>query len=95
MLTKLSRHGGLALDEWLMDRPDDQMLAFLLELMEARYGEAPTLFATQYKESDWHERLGGGVHADAIMDRIVHNAIFLNSGQRNMRESMPPASVAP
>ena len=33
-----------------------------------RYGESPTLFATQDKREDWHERLGGGVHADASGD---------------------------
>ena len=53
------------IDEWLLDKPDGDTLAFLLELTELRYGESPTLFATQYKREDWHERLGGGVHADA------------------------------
>ena len=77
------------IDEWLLDKPDGDTLAFLLELTELRYGESPTLFATQYKREDWHERLGGGVHADAIMDRIVHNAVFLDTGGYNMRERMP------
>ena len=35
---------------------------------------------------DWHQRLGGGVHADAIMDRIVHNTIWIDTGNHNMRE---------
>ena len=38
--------------------------------MELRYGTASTVFCTQLKKKDWHPRLGGGVHADAIMDRI-------------------------
>jgi hypothetical protein len=29
--------------------------------------------APNRRRKDWHQRLGGGVHADAIMDRIVHN----------------------
>ena len=37
---------------------------------------------------DWHARLRGGVHADAIMDRIVHNAIWLDSGEVNMRAKL-------
>ena len=45
-----------------------------------------TVFATQYAKKDWHARLGGGVHADAIMDRIVHDAWWINTGDINMRE---------
>ena len=32
-----------------------------------------------------NQRLGSGVHADAIMDRIVHTAIWVESGGHNMR----------
>lgn len=46
----------------------------------------PQFFCTQYKKDDWFDRLGGGVHADAILDRIVHNAIFVETGSMNMRE---------
>lgn len=38
------------------------------------------------KKEDWFDRLGGGVHADTILDRIVHNAIFVETGSMNMRE---------
>lgn len=89
LVRRLAKYRVLAIDEWLLDKPDGDTLAFLLELTELRYGESPTLFGTQYKREDWHERLGGGVHADAIMDRIVHNAVFLDSGEYNMRERMP------
>ena len=44
------------------------------------------MFCTQYPKKDWHQRLGGGVHADAIMDRIVHNTIWIETGNTNMRE---------
>lgn len=63
-------------DEWLLDRPDTEFKSMLLELMELRYGTASTVFCAQFKKKDWHPRLGGGVHADAIMDRIVHNAVW-------------------
>lgn len=54
--------------------------------MELRYGTASTVFCTQFKKKDWHPRLGGGVHADAIMDRIVHNAVWVDMGEANMRQ---------
>ena len=58
----------------------------LLELMELRYGTASTVFCAQLKKKDWQSRLGGGVHADAIMDRIVHNAVWVDMGEANMRQ---------
>lgn len=54
--------------------------------MERRYDSNSTIFCTQFKKKDWHARLGGGVHADAIMDRIVHGAAWLETGEVNMRE---------
>ena len=35
---------------------------------------------------EWHRRMGGGAHAESIMDRIVHNAIRIQMGDVNMRE---------
>ena len=58
-----------------------------LEPMELRHGSASTIFCAQFKKSDWHARLGC-VHADAIMDRIVHNAVRLYMGKENMRKKM-------
>ena len=47
---------------------------------------ASTVFCTQYAQKDWHQRLGSAVHADAIMDRIVHNTLWIETGTFNMRE---------
>ena len=43
-------------------------------------------FIIDIKNSPIRNRLGGGVHADAIMDRIIHNSITINAGDVNMRE---------
>lgn len=58
----------------------------LLELLERRYDATSTVFCTQYPQKDWHQRLGSGIHADAIMDRIIHNTIWMETGTFNMRE---------
>lgn len=43
--------------------------------------------STQFKIESWqHARLGGRVHADAIMDRIIHNSITINAGDINIQE---------
>ena len=85
-LKKYAAFTLLVIDEWLLDRPDDAMRSMLLVLLERRYDAGSTIFCTQYAKKDWHQRLGSGVHADAIMDRIVHNAIWVDTGNHNMRE---------
>ena len=86
LLTKYSRYRLLLLDEWLLNDYSDQELHFLFELIERRYDAASTIFCTQYKLEDWHGRLGGGVLADSIMDRIIHKSHQFYSGNINMRE---------
>lgn len=81
-----NKQGLLIIDEWLMDDISEEEQHFSFELIERRHDEASTIFCTQYKKEDWHSRLGGGVHADAILDRIVHNAIFVETGSMNMRK---------
>jgi DNA replication protein DnaC len=85
-LRKYASFTLLVIDEWLLDRPSEAMRSMLLELMELRYDSVSTVFCTQYQQKDWHQRLGSGVHADAIMDRIVHNTIWIETGTYNMRE---------
>ncbi len=86
LLKKYSSYGVLILDEWLLEDISDEEQHFLFELIERRHDQASTIFCTQYMQIDWHSRLGGGVHADAIMDRIIHNAIWVEAGRLNMRE---------
>lgn len=80
----------LVLNERALDRPDEPYRTFLLELMEAHYGPTSTVFCTQSRQKDRHARLGGGVHADAIMDHIVHDAVWINIGEMNMRRKLGP-----
>jgi len=86
LLKKLSSYKLLIFDEWLMDDFTEEEQHFIFELIERRHDNSSTIFCTQYKKESWHVRLGGGVHADAIMDRIVHNAAWVFSGDINMRE---------
>jgi len=65
LVRKYGAFGLLVVDEWLLDRPDTEFRSMLMEL---RFGTASTVFCTQFKNKDWHPRLGGRVHADAIME---------------------------
>lgn len=86
LLKKFSNYKLLIFDEWLLDDLSDEEQHFIFELIERRHDSSSTIFCTQYKNEDWHARLGGGVHADAIMDRIVHNAVWVYAGNLNMRQ---------
>ena len=72
--------------EWLLNDLTELEQHFFFELIERRYDCTSTIFCTQYKREDWHSRLGGGIHADSMMDRIVHTAAWVYSGNINMRE---------
>ena len=87
----LRRHAAfqaLALDEWPPDRPGELFRAFLLEPMELRYGAASTVFCAQSRQKVWHVRLGGGIHAGAVMDRIAHGTAWVEMGELNMRSKL-------
>lgn len=52
-----------------------------------------TIYCSQYPVDEWHRRMGGGAHAESVMDRIVHNAVRIQMGDVNMREMMAKRKV--
>ena len=86
VLNKYAAYKVLIPDEHLIDKPTTEQMHFLLELTERRYDSSSTIFCSQYPVDEWHRRMGGGAHAESIMDRIVHNAIRIQMGDVNVRE---------
>ena len=64
----------LILDEWLLFPLKDAEACDLLEIAEARYKKASTIFCSQHDVGDWHQKIGESTIADAILDRIVHDS---------------------
>ena len=58
----------------------------LLELMEDRYGQKATIVTSQLPVEVWHEAIGDPTIADAILDRIIHNAHKINLKGESMRK---------
>jgi len=58
----------------------------LLELMEDRYGQRSTIVTSQLPIEAWHESIGDPTIADAILDRIIHNAHKINLKGESMRK---------
>jgi DNA replication protein DnaC len=91
LLKRLSKLSVILLDDFGLGSLSDREKQDLLETLEERYGTGAMIVTAQLPISDWHEYLGGGRTADAILDRLVHHAhrIELRS-QESMRKSYAP-----
>jgi len=59
----------------------------LLEILEDRHGRASTIVTSQLPVEHWHEAIGDPTLADAILDRLVHNAHRLKLTGESMRKA--------
>ena len=90
LLDSLSRVSLLILDDWLRDPLTPAQARDLLEVLDDRYGRGSTLVASQAPVADWHERLPDPTLADAILDRLVHNAHRLELKGESQRKLRSP-----
>jgi DNA replication protein DnaC len=74
LLGKLARMDVLVLDDWGLAPVQDQERRDLLEILEDRYGSRSTIVTSQLPPGQWHDHLGEPTLADAICDRLLHNA---------------------
>lgn len=77
----------LIIDEWLLTSVNEREAKDLFEVVETRYLRGSTILCSQFKTGGWHDKIGQSTLADAILDRLVHNAhhIFI-AGKMSMRE---------
>jgi DNA replication protein DnaC len=88
LLKRLSKLALLVIDDFGLATLNELERQDLLEAVEERYGTGATLVSSQLPVSDWHEYLGGGRLADAILDRLVHNAHRIDlSSKESMRKT--------
>jgi DNA replication protein DnaC len=74
VLAKLARMDVLVIDDWAMAPVSDTERRDLLEVLEDRYGLRSTIVTSQLSHKRWHEHIADPTHADAICDRLIHNA---------------------
>ncbi|PVA10233.1 AAA family ATPase [Pelagivirga sediminicola] len=74
LVDKLARVQLLVLDDWGTHGLTDQQRIDLLELFEERYQRRSTIITAQLPISGWQDMIGEPTIADAILDRIVHDA---------------------
>jgi DNA replication protein DnaC len=58
----------------------------LLEMLEDRYGKRSTIVTSQLPVTAWHDAIGDPTLADAILDRLVHNAYKIELKGDSMRK---------
>lgn len=76
----------LILDDWLRDPLTRTQARDLLEILDDRYGRTATAVATQAPVADWHSRIPDPTLADALLDRLIHNAYRLELTGESMRK---------
>ena len=84
-LAKLARFEVLVLDDFLLAPMKDTERRDLLEVLEDRYERASTVITSQLPTKTWHNALNDPTIADAICDRLVHNAHVIELRGPSMR----------
>ena len=82
----------LILDDWGLEPLDVQARHDLLEIVEERYGRRSTIITSQLPVESWHQMIGDPTYADAILDRLVHNAQRLNLSGDSLRRTRSRSS---
>jgi DNA replication protein DnaC len=76
-LSQISKVDVIILDDWGLTPLDDEQKRDLLEILDDRYQRSSTIITSQLPTSNWHEYLNQETLADAILDRLLHQAIKL------------------
>lgn len=85
VLARLARMDVLIIDDWGLAPVQDQERRDLLEILDDRYGTRSTIVTSQLTPRLWHDYLGDPTLADAICDRLVHNAHRIELKGESMR----------
>ena len=90
LLASLAKTPLLVLDDFGSGKLTDEHRRDLLEILEDRYALHSTLVTSQFPVERWHDLIGDPTLADAILDRLVHNAYKLTLEGDSMRKKRPP-----
>ena len=74
IMRSLNRVQLLILDDWGLEPLDAGARRDLYEILEERYGRRATILTSQIPVDKWHDVIGDPTYADAILDRLIHNA---------------------
>jgi DNA replication protein DnaC len=86
LMNKLAKTKVLVVDDLGLAPLNDPQRRDLLEIIEDRQALSSTIVTSQLPVANWHENIGDPTIADAILDRLVHNAHRINLKGTSMRK---------
>jgi DNA replication protein DnaC len=94
LLKSLARVKLLILDDWGPEILTPDQARDLLEIVEERMDRGSILITSQIPVEQWHDMIGNPTLADAILDRLVHNAYRIELAGESLRKKRVPEAVA-
>jgi DNA replication protein DnaC len=85
-IAKIERQHLLILDDFGITPLDGPSRAALMEIIEDRHGKSSTIITSQVPVNKWHDIIGEKTVADAILDRIIHEAHRLDLKGESLRK---------
>lgn len=82
LLTRLAKYTILVIDDWGLAKLGDKERRDILEVLEDRHGISSTIVASQIPTDKWHDTIGDPTIADAVLDRLVHNAHMITMSMK-------------
>jgi len=95
LMAALAKVDVLVLDDWGLAVLDGERRRDLLEILDERYQTRSTLVTSQLPVAHWHDALGDPTLADAILDRLVHQAHALALAGESLRKLRPTLTEVP
>lgn len=86
LIRQIAKTDVLVMDDWGLEKMTLAQRNDLLEIMEDRHGLKSTLITSQLPLDQWHKAIGDATLADAILDRLLHNAHKLKLKGESMRK---------
>jgi DNA replication protein DnaC len=86
-IARIDRHDLLILDDFGLLPMDNQNRSALMEIIEDRHTKSSMIITSQLPVNCWHETIGEKTIADAILDRIVHDAHRIELKGESLRKS--------
>jgi DNA replication protein DnaC len=86
LLKKIAKARLLIVDDWGMAKIEERQYQEFLEILDDRHGTGSTLITSQLPVATWHETIPDPTVADAILDRLIHNAHRIELKGESMRK---------
>jgi DNA replication protein DnaC len=87
LLKTIARVELVILDDWGLANLTVEQGRDLLEILDDRHGRGSAIVTSQVDVKHWHDMMANPTLADAILDRLVHNAHRLNLTGESLRKA--------